>query len=134
MSQADVQLMDTEGKIIPFSSLQGKWVLINYWAGWCNTCIDEIPQLNRFYRKHENNVALFSVNYDELPLYKQKRLIKKLHILYPSLMSDPASALGLGDIVGVPVTFVINPKGKLVDTLYGGQNIRTLEAAIKKNQ
>ncbi|CAM3053232.1 thiol-disulfide oxidoreductase [Legionella steigerwaltii] len=133
ISQADVLLKDTLGNTIPFSSLKGKWVLINYWAGWCKTCIDEIPELNRFYRKHENDpVVLFAVNYDGLPIHKQKKLIQKFNILYPSLASDPALALGLGDIIGVPVTFIINPQGELVDTLYGGQDIKTLDTAIEK--
>ncbi|AUH71391.1 thiol-disulfide oxidoreductase [Legionella sainthelensi] len=131
ISQAEVQLKDIQGNTISFSSLKGKWVLINYWASWCKTCIDEIPELNRFYQKHEkDSVALFAVNYDELPLHKQKNLIKKFNILYPSLASNPAFALGLGDIMGVPVTFIINPQGELVNTLYGGQDISSLDSAI----
>jgi thiol-disulfide isomerase/thioredoxin len=131
-NQADVLLKDTQGNNISFFSLKGKWVLINYWASWCETCIEEIPELNRFYHKHEQDkVALFAVNYDALPLYKQNNLIKKLNIQYPSLLKDPAFPLGLGDIPGVPVTFVFNPQGKLVHTLYGGQDSKTLEKAIK---
>lgn len=129
--QADVLLKDTQGNDISFASLKGKWVLINYWAGWCKTCLEEIPEFNRFYRKHENDsVALFAVNYDALPANKQKNLIKKLNIQYPSLLSDPAFALGIGDITGVPVTFVFNPQGELSNTLYGGQDVHALEAAI----
>ncbi|MBI2786426.1 MAG: TlpA family protein disulfide reductase [Legionella longbeachae] len=133
--QADVLLKDIKGNTISFSSLQGKWVLINYWASWCKTCVEEIPELNRFYQKYKkNSVELFAVNYDALPVYKQQKLIDKLHISYPSLSMDPAFALGLGDIVGVPVTFVINPQGKLVDRLYGGLDIKGLEETIgKKN-
>ena len=86
ISQADVLLKDTLGNTIPFSSLKGKWVLINYWAGWCKTCIDEIPELNRFYQKHEqDSVVLFAVNYDGLPVHQQKKLIQKFNIQYPSL-------------------------------------------------
>ncbi|MGC1183518.1 TlpA disulfide reductase family protein [Legionella sp.] len=131
ISQADVLLKDMQEHTIPFSSLKGRWILINYWAMWCKTCIAEIPEFNRFYHKHENEaVALFAVNYDGLPLFKQNNLIQKLNIQYPSLSSDPALALGLGDIVGVPVTFIFNPKGELVNTLYGGQNLSSLEKAI----
>ncbi|MDR3502779.1 MAG: TlpA disulfide reductase family protein [Legionella sp.] len=130
-SQADVLLRDLQGRDISFASLKGKWVLINYWAGWCKTCVEEIPELNRFYRKHgHDSIALFAVNYDALPLDKQHRLIRQLNIQYPSLRSDPAFALGLGDITGVPVTFVFNPKGELVNTLYGGQDVRALEEAM----
>ena len=131
VSQADVLFKDFQGQTVPFSSLKGKWVLINYWASWCKTCIEEIPELNRFYQKHKNDpVVLFAVNYDGLPFYKQKKLIDKFHILYPSLTLDPAYALGLGDIVGVPVTFIINPQGNLVNTLYGSQDVTSLDAII----
>jgi thiol-disulfide isomerase/thioredoxin len=131
LAQADTLLNDVQGKTISFSSLKGKWVLINYWASWCKSCIDEIPELNLFYQKHKKDpVALFAVNYDALPLYKQKRLIQKHQIMYPSLSTDPAMTLGLGDIIGVPVTFVIDPQGKLVDRLYGGQSIQSLDEAI----
>lgn len=130
MTQAAVLLKDLQDHTISLAELKGKWVLINYWAGWCGTCVEEIPELNKFYQKYANTVALLAVNYDALPLKKQKNLIKKLNILYPSLASDPAAALGLGDIAGVPVTFVINPQGELINTLYGGQNIYTLEKAI----
>lgn len=128
---AEVLLKDLRGHDIAFSSLKGKWVLINYWAGWCKTCVAEIPEFNRFYRKHQQDpIALFAVNYDALPSPQQHNLIQKLNIQYPSLGADPAFALGLGDIVGVPVTFIFNPQGELVNTLYGGQDLSALEEAI----
>ena len=124
-------LQDMSGQKISFSDLQGKWVLINYWASWCQTCIDEIPVLNNFYEKNKNNnVALFAVNYDALPIDMQQKLIKQFDIRFPSLIKDPSNALQLGDIRGVPVTFVFNPQGQLSDTLYGGQTLNSLKDAL----
>ncbi len=129
---AEVMLQDTHGNSTSFSSLKGKWVLINYWAGWCQTCLDEIPELNRFYQNHKkDDIALFGVNYDALPLFEQNSLIHRFNIKYPNLLKNPAAQLHLGDITGVPVTFIFNPEGKLVSTLYGGQSARTLEKTIK---
>lgn len=131
ISQADVLLKDTHGQSTSFSALKGKWVLINYWAGWCQTCVDEIPEFNRFYQSHKNDpVALFAVNFDALPLFEQKSLIERFNISYPNLLKDPANDLRLGDITGVPVTFIFNPKGQLVKTLYGGQTAETLDKVM----
>lgn len=131
-SHADVLLHDVEGNQTSFASLKGKWVLINYWAQWCQTCVAEIPELNAFYKKYKKDkVVLYGVNYDAPPLFEQKSLIKKLNINYPNLIQDPASQLHLDDIVGVPVTFVFNPEGRLVDTLYGGQSVKDLEKVVK---
>ncbi len=135
ISQADVLLNDTHGQSTSFSELKGKWVLINYWASWCQTCIDEIPEFNRFYKRHkEDPVALFAVNFDALPLFEQKNLIKRFNINYPNLLKDPANELRLGDITGVPVTFIFNPQGQLVKTLYGGQSAKTLDQVITANR
>lgn len=125
-----VVLKDISGQKISFDSLKGKWVLINYWASWCQPCLEEIVELNRFYNKNKNNVALFAVNFDLLPLSNQIALIKKYKINYPSLQHDPAKALHLGEIRGVPATFVFNPQGNLSTTLYGGQTEKSLKNAI----
>jgi thiol-disulfide isomerase/thioredoxin len=130
-SQAETSLTPISGENITFSSLKGKWVLINYWADWCHTCVQEIPELNQFFRDNKNkNVALFGFNFDELPISTQQQLVKKHRILFPNLAKNPAKELALGDIPGVPVTFVFNPAGKLVNTLYGGQSAADLELAI----
>ena len=131
-SHAGVELKDLYGNSTPFESLKGKWVFINYWAEWCQSCLDEIPELNRFYEKHRStNVAFFAVNYDGLPEFKQKKLARYFKIQYPNLSHDPARALNLGDITGVPVTFVFNPQGKLVKKLFGGQSAGDLERVIR---
>ncbi|KTC64791.1 thiol-disulfide oxidoreductase ResA [Legionella adelaidensis] len=130
---ADPILQELNGQEIPFSSLKGKWVFINYWASWCQPCLEEIPELNRFYKQHKNNknVAIFAVNFDAPPIEEQKSLIEEFGIRYPALQKDPADELRLGLISGVPVTFVFNPEGKLMGRLFGGQTSNDLNAVLK---
>lgn len=129
-----VILHDIYGASFPFSSLNGKWVFINYWASWCHPCRNEIPELNRFYNiNKKDTVALFAVNYDGLPNEKQTKLARQFGIQYPSLSQDPALDLDLGEIQVLPVTFVFNPKGQLNDVLYGAQTMEGLNAYLQKN-
>lgn len=124
-------LQNIDGQDIPFESLKGKWVFINYWASWCAPCLHEIPEINRFYEENKSNdVAVFGVNFDGLPLDEQRPLIKQYQLRYPSLGIDPADALKLGDIRGVPVTFVFNPEGKLFAINYGEQTAESLRAYL----
>jgi len=133
-AHADTVLQNIHGEKIPFASLAGKWVFINYWASWCQPCLDEIPELNRFYEQHKkNNIAMFAVNYDAMPVNEQKLLIQQFDIRYPTLKHDPARLLHLGDINGVPVTFVFNPQGQLVDRLTGGQTLASLNEVLASN-
>jgi peroxiredoxin len=134
-SRADVLLEDTQGHIASFSSLKGKWVIINYWAAWCPTCVDEIPEFNRFYHHHKNDpIAVFGINDDDLSLKKQKKLIRKFDIQYPCLIHDPGKELGLGYIRALPATFLFNPQGKLVERLFGNQSEESLNELIEKNK
>ena len=130
-AHAEALLKDHQGHETPFSSLKGKWVFINYWASWCPSCLEEIPEFNRFYKHHQSEaIALYAVNFDGLPLAQQIRLTQRFKIRYPSLAHDPAGALDLGDIPGIPVTFVFNPEGTLETTLYGAQTEKALNKII----
>jgi hypothetical protein len=62
---------------------------------------------------------------------QQLQLVDHFKIKYPVLAQDPAQALKLGAVAGLPTTFVFNPKGKLKRTLYGGQTEKSLQQAIR---
>lgn len=123
-------LKTISGKTIDFKALDNHTVLVNYWADWCEPCKKEIPALNRFAKQHPD-VWIVGVNFDGVDIEHQKALIKKNHIDYFNLPSDPSAALGIGDIPAVPVSFVFNPKGRLKEKLYGPQTVASLEKAIQ---
>ena len=130
-SYAEIVLEDIEGNSISTSTLKWNWVFINFWASWCNPCVEEIAELNRFYAENKSNhVKVFAVNYEAPPLYKQQRLVRKFNIKYPSLQYRSVKALHLGNVSVVPVTFVFTPEGKFSTVLYGGQTLKSLTAAI----
>ncbi len=128
-SQA-VILKELNGQPIAFNSLKGKWVFINYWASWCPSCLGEIATLNQFYHQQNKKIALFAVNYDSLPISEQLQLLKKYHIDYPNLQEDPGKDLNLESPVGLPATFVFNPRGELATILYGEQSLENLKAQL----
>lgn len=134
LDTSNIVLNDLYGNKTSFQSLKGKWVFINYWASWCQPCLDEIEELNQFYQAHKQNIALYAVNFDMLPLPSQRAISQKYHLSYPSLRDDPGPALELGDIRGVPATFIFNPEGKLVNVLYGGQTLSSLNKAIQNKR
>ncbi len=116
-------------KTITRDQLKGKWVIITYWADWCDNCRAEIPQLNKFYLKHKN-VILLGVNFDNLPLAQLNDDIMRNNILYPVFKSNPADSLKLGTVDVLPTTFVINPQGKIVYKLIGSQSAEALDKIV----
>ncbi len=134
-SKPDPVLHDAQSNSIPVSTLKDKWVIVNYWATWCGHCLDEIPELNNFYKNNQNkNVLLLGVSYDVLSLTRLKLAIKVMHIEFPVLTDDPAQELGLSTPSVVPATFIINPKGKVVKKILGPNTEESLTATLHELQ
>lgn len=130
-SGTNVVLKDTHGKQYVLSSAAHKTVFINYWASWCKPCYKEIPALNAFYSKHKDQgIIVLGVNYDQVDTNKLPSLIKKMKIKFPILNNDPGNDLHLGDVPGLPVTYVLEANGKLKTTLFGPQTEKSLEASL----
>jgi thiol-disulfide isomerase/thioredoxin len=111
--------------------LKGQWVVINYWAQWCKPCIEEIPQLNALDQQYAQ-VTVLGVNYDGASGEELERQRQQLGVDFASLEQDPAPQLGQTRPVVLPTTFIINPEGKLTDTLLGPQTLESLTQATQQ--
>jgi peroxiredoxin len=130
-TRSTVTTKDSNGNVINFADYRGKWIVLNYWASWCKPCKTEIPELNAFYSGHKDlDAVVLGVNYDQVDITQLQQLVKQFVINYPVLSTDPGPALGITSVPGIPASFLINPEGKLVKTLYGEQTQIELEKAM----
>jgi len=127
---AQAALIDSHGQTVDIAAWQNKWVIINYWATWCEPCAKEIPQLNLFYQHHQQQIVMWGVNLENLNAADLSAAIKFMHIRFPVLQTNPAKILGLPPIQVIPTTFIINPQGKIVKQLFGPQSAAGLEEII----
>ena len=51
----DLTFSTPQGGSLAMRSLQGKPLLLNFWATWCAPCIEEMPLLDRFYTENRAN-------------------------------------------------------------------------------
>jgi thiol-disulfide isomerase/thioredoxin len=123
---------DTEGNAVTRVSTQGKWVIVNYWATWCDSCIQEIPELDQFNATRPANVLLYGVNFDQLALPALKTAMAVAKITFPVLTADPSMLWQLSDVTVLPTTFIINPQGKIVRKILGVSTQASLAAALKE--
>lgn len=110
---------------------EGRWLIVNYWAEWCRPCLEEIPQLNAFARKHADRARVVLVNYDGVSGEELRAQAGKLGIQTELLDEKSASRLGLPRPRGLPSTFLITPDGTLHDVLLGAQTVESLERVTR---
>jgi thiol-disulfide isomerase/thioredoxin len=62
----DITLPNPDGKIISLSSLRGKYVLLDFWASWCQPCRHENPNIVKAYDKYKDKgFTIYSVSLDD---------------------------------------------------------------------
>jgi len=111
---ADFKLTTFDGSQVTLKSLQGKTVLINFWASWCTTCIDEAAILQEGWQKVGlgGQIVFLGVDYaDTEPA--AKAFMQKYSISYlngPDLRSALSQQF---HISGVPETYLIDADGTL---------------------
>lgn len=129
-SQSDFQT--TDGNDFNFNDYHGQWLVLNYWASWCAPCKHEIPELNLIHK--ESNIEVVGVNFDALSHSELQQEIKRFKIQYPVLEQNPKEFLKLGEPIGLPLNYIINPQGKVVQKLYGPQTFESIKAHIESWQ
>ena len=127
-SQPD--LLTSENKKVYLDDLKGKWILINYWADWCPPCIKEIPELNKLNSQFGDQVSVFLFNFDRLEGSELRKQLLKIKAEIPSLISDPQLIYNYDVPDALPVTFIIDKKGKLSMTLKGPQTLEEIKEAL----
>lgn len=118
------------GGSIRLSTLQGRFVFINYWAEWCAPCRQELPELNAFAAAHRAAVQVFSVNFDGASGPSLAAQVAAMGIAFPTLLRDPRADLGLPAATALPETIVLDRAGKLHQVLVGPQTQADLERVL----
>ena len=123
--------VDQHGRQVAASELEGRWLVINYWAEWCAPCRKEIPELNRLAEELQvQQVTVLGVNFDALQGEELRTAAEQLGIRFTVLASDPAPRLGLAPSQVLPVTWLIDPQGRVREQLSGEQTAMGLKARL----
>lgn len=125
-------------KPISMKGLEGKVVVIDFWATWCGPCVAEMPRMKELYSKyHDQGVEFIGISLDNPGdgLDKLKKFVEDKEIPWPQYyqgkgwQSDFSGSWGINSI---PALFVIDAKGNLYSTEARGKLEDLLPELIKK--
>ena len=126
----DFQFTMPDGTIQKLSDLQGKKVVLNFWATWCEPCREEMPDLDKAYRKYGEDVVVLAVNKAE----KVERIAAfsgQVPVSFPLIANPDADVADRYFTVNVPLTFFINTDGTIGARELKVMNYATIERTIQ---
>jgi peroxiredoxin len=120
-----------DGKKVSLDDLQGKVVLIDFWATWCEPCREALPHVREIAKRFEGQpLIVLSVSVDDNES-KWKDFVAKNEMTWPQycdhgFTGPVAKSFGVHEI---PNTFTIDADGVLQDEHIGDAAI---EGKLKK--
>ena len=131
----DYQLPDLDGQMQSLDQYKGKWLIVNYWATWCGTCIKELPDLISLHEGHKDgDIVVIGVNFETISPGRLKTFVAEHSIPYPILRTEPVPVTPLGPVPALPSTYIVDPEGKTVAGEVGIVTRKNLEDYIQSKK
>jgi peroxiredoxin len=130
----DAELQSIDGRKIRLSELQGKPVIVTFWATTCPGCLEEQPHLVDLYnRLNDRGLEIIGIAMSYDPPNQVLALQKKRQLPYTiALDLDGSAARAFGDVKLTPTSFLISPEGQIVYKKIGVLNMVKLEQTIQQ--
>jgi cytochrome c biogenesis protein CcmG, thiol:disulfide interchange protein DsbE len=127
----EIGLTDLSGKTVNVASLAGKVVVIDFWATWCAPCKEELPVLQKLYKKYAaQGLVVVGVSVDKdaanIPSF-----LKKLGVTFPVVHDANHQVSGRYQPPRMPSSYIVDRKG-IVRYVHGG--FRADDAAVFEKQ
>jgi thiol-disulfide isomerase/thioredoxin len=118
----DIALKDLSGQKQRLSALQGKIVVLNFWATWCGPCQEELPLLSKLSSAYGSDPVRFvAVSIDEQKNRAQIAEFLTQHNIkletWTGATTGTMSKAGFGDVV--PSTLILDQAGEVITRITG---------------
>jgi thiol-disulfide isomerase/thioredoxin len=125
---------DQNGKTQALKQYEGKIIVLNFWASWCEPCREEMPELSTLHTAYkDSNVVVLGMAIEDVAAIND--FLKETKVSYPLFAADVQGmdiAASLGNDKGVlPFTVIIKADGTVAKTYFGRITKPLLEQTLK---
>jgi thiol-disulfide isomerase/thioredoxin len=136
-SVPDFKVKDVNGKTVTQAVFsKNRLTLVNVWGTYCSSCLKEMPDIEKVYQEYSSkNVGVIGIAEDGQSQEPQvNEILKKAKVTYENLIPDDKFTKDfVSHESGIPYTFMVNKKGRIVDFTIGAHSKKTYENMINKN-
>jgi len=130
----EVQFTALSGENFSTSDLRGKVVLVNFWATWCTTCVQEMPKMIDTYRKFAPRgyemvaVAVQSDHPNSVADFTRRRALP----FKVALDGNGDIARQFGRVSITPTSFLIDKQGRVLKEYIGEPDWAEFHTLVEK--
>ncbi len=104
-----------EGRRLSASSLEGKYILLDFWGSWCAPCIEAIPKLKAIYDRYKDqNFEL--VGFAAEGESSLRTAVDRFEIEWPQVVDNEVNYSSTFSVRGYPTYYLVGPSGTIVAT------------------
>jgi peroxiredoxin len=133
MKAPDFELHDAKGNLIKLADLRGRIVFLDFWATWCEHCIEEMPNLQNLTKQFDNQgVEMVFVSFDK-DQNQWKNFVNGLegtHVWGETISNSMVSKMY--GVRALPVSFVLDRDGNIIKAESGGTSLEITRELIEK--
>lgn len=120
-------LSESAAPPLRLAAFKGKFLVINFWASWCDPCKQEAPILAAKWEQVKSQGFQFlGIDFQDSRA-NGLAFLRTYAVLYPSVIDDTgATAISYG-VTGVPETFFIDRRGIVIRKVIGQLTMQTLQ-------
>ena len=112
-----------QGNKVQVGDLSHKVMMINFWATWCEACMEEMPSIVALREKYSSKgFEVVSINVDENPEKVVPPTVKSLNMKFPIYQDKSNTLSEMFDVHAIPLTVVINHDRKILMVESGGRD------------
>lgn len=119
----DFELSDLNGRTHRLSEYRGQVVFLNLWATWCPPCREEIPSMDRLYRRFSSQgLVMLAVSEDTSPPETIAAFAREIGATFPILHDSQGRLPTVYGVTGYPETFIIDRAGNIIQHIVGPED------------
>jgi thiol-disulfide isomerase/thioredoxin len=129
-------LANLDGEPVDLAAYRGEVVLVNFWATWCPPCVEEIPSLDRLYRKlRERGFAVLAVDVGE-DAATVRQFLHGRAVSFPVLLDLDGAAFKGWRAYAFPTSLLLDRSHTVRYAVYGAfdwdtdEVVRTIERLL----
>jgi len=107
------------GQRVSLASFRGRPLVVNFFAAWCDPCKREAPQFTRLESRYGNRISLVSVAVRTSRRSSLDAFVRDHSMTWPVIWDRSGSLTDSYQIVGQPITYVIDGQGRVAYRIIG---------------